>query len=139
MRSSCAPRSWRGRRSRSRGNNDFLLQVRQVIEPLPRSGEPGRGRRQLARLVDGQVEREQGWAFFDALQAGFLQRLREVYPELTPGDLRLAALLRMNLASKEVAPLLHLSLRGVENERHRLRKKLRLAGEENLQDWVLGF
>lgn len=37
-----------------------------------------------------------------------------IYPDLTPGDLRLAAYLKMNLSSKEIAPLLNISIRGIE-------------------------
>ena len=61
------------------------------------------------------------------------------FPELTPGDLRLAAYLKMNLSSKEIAPLLNISVRGVENKRYRLRKKLGLAEEANLAEFILSF
>jgi DNA-binding NarL/FixJ family response regulator len=54
------------------------------------------------------------------------------YPDLTPGYLKLADNLRMNLSSKEIAPLLHISIRGVENKRYRLRKKMGLDADANL-------
>ncbi len=123
--------------------NDFLLRVREALQPLSKSGDSGRIRQTLARLVNGQVEDEREWAFFeehfDAVHAGFVHKLRQEHPELTPGDLRLAALLRMDLSSKEIAPLLHISVRGVENKRYRLRKKLDLDAEINLQEWILGY
>ena len=57
---------------------------------------------------------------------GHKQRLEEIftwikekYPELTSKDLRLCAFLRMNLTSKEIAPLMGISVRGVENHRYR--------------------
>jgi DNA-binding NarL/FixJ family response regulator len=43
----------------------------------------------------------------------------------------------MNLSSKEIAPLLRISFRGVENHRYRLRKKLLLKKEVNLTDFIL--
>ena len=61
------------------------------------------------------------------------------FPDLTPGDLRLAAYLKMNLSSKEIAPLLNISVRGVENKRYRLRKKLELPEEANLTEFIMNF
>ena len=61
------------------------------------------------------------------------------YPDLTPGDLRLAAYLKMNLSSKEIAPLLNISIRGIENKRYRLRKKLELPEDTNLTEFIMAF
>lgn len=45
----------------------------------------------------------------------------------------------MNLNSKEIAPLLSLSVRGVEDLRYRVRKKMNLDTEVNLSDYILGL
>ncbi|MBK7410522.1 MAG: hypothetical protein IPJ40_22155 [Saprospirales bacterium] len=45
----------------------------------------------------------------------------------------------MNLTSKEIAQLLNLSIRGVENKRYRLRKKLNLTEETNLTEFMIQF
>jgi DNA-binding CsgD family transcriptional regulator len=66
-----------------------------------------------------------------------MKKLRNNYPELTPKDLRLCAYLRMNLSSKEIAPLLNISIRGVEISRYRLRKKLHLPRDANLTDFMM--
>ena len=52
-------------------------------------------------------------------------------------DLKLCAYLRLNLTSKEIAQLLNISLKGVEVSRYRLRKKLNLATEINLHDFLI--
>ncbi len=124
-------------------HNEALLQLRESIGELPKQGEVGRVRRQLAHILETSLDANEDWVrfaeHFDAVHVGFLQRLHDSNVELTPGDLRLAALLRMNLPSKEIAPLLHLSLRGVENKRYRLRKKLGLSADANLANWILSF
>ena len=43
----------------------------------------------------------------------------------------------MNLSSKEIAPLMGISVRGVENHRYRLRKKMGLEHDDNLIDMIL--
>jgi len=122
---------------------DTLLQVRKALEPLPKSGPVGKARRQLTHLLEQHLNAEEDWSAFqeqfDIVHTGFLQRLQHEHPDLSSGDLRLASLLRMNLTSKEISPLLHISLRGVENKRYRLRKKLGLSGEVNLVEWILAF
>jgi len=76
---------------------------------------------------------------FDQVHENFIQRLQESFPHLTAKDLRLCAYLRMNLSSKEIAPLLNISTRGVEISRYRLRKKLDLDHNESLADFILKF
>ena len=48
----------------------------------------------------------------------------------------MCAYIKMNLMSKEIAPLLNISLRGVEIARYRLRKKLGLEEGENLAGFL---
>ena len=76
-------------------------------------------------------------ANFDRAHEQFMKTLKGNYRELTPSDLRLCAFLRMNLSSKEIAPLLGISVRGVENHRYRLRKKLNLDADGNLTDFII--
>jgi DNA-binding CsgD family transcriptional regulator len=99
--------------------------------------------RQLALLIDEHLGSEEDWALFESnfnqLHHAFFTRLKTDFPEMTPGDLRLAAYLKMNLSSKEIAPLLNISLRGVENKRYRLRTKLGLDASVNLTEYLMGY
>ena len=74
---------------------------------------------------------------FERAHEQFLNKMKEMYPDLTQKDLRLCAFLRMNLSSKEIAPLLGISVRGVENHRYRLRKKMNLQHDENLYEKIM--
>ena len=76
---------------------------------------------------------------FDQVHEDFLKKIRKKYPELTPKDLRLCAYLKMNLSSKEIAPILNISVRGVEISRYRLRKKMNLPRDANLNDFMMNF
>ena len=76
---------------------------------------------------------------FDLIHENFFRKLKEKYPALTPADLRLSALLRLNYSSKEIARMLNLTPRGVEAARYRLRKKLALESEENLVEFMINF
>ena len=76
---------------------------------------------------------------FDRIDRDFLKRLFEVHNSLTASDLKLCAYLRLNLSSKEIAPLLNISERSVEIKRYRLRKKLNLKHDESLTNYILNF
>ncbi len=76
---------------------------------------------------------------FDEVHDDFLSRLKQQHQEITPRELRLCAFLRMNLSTKEIAPLMNISVRGVEIGRYRLRKKLNLERDENLIDYLIRF
>ena len=76
---------------------------------------------------------------FKELHEDFFERLLKEFPKLTPKDLKLCAYLKMNLSSKEIAPLMGISLRGVEIHRYRLRKKLQIETSEYLSSFLITF
>ncbi|WP_101542105.1 ligand-binding sensor domain-containing protein [Bacteroides cutis] len=76
---------------------------------------------------------------FDSVHHDFFKRLEEAYPDLNNKDKLLCAYIKMNLLSKEIAPLMNISLRGVEISRYRLRKKLNLSEGENLVEFLQKF
>ncbi|WP_373721867.1 triple tyrosine motif-containing protein, partial [Bacteroides heparinolyticus] len=73
---------------------------------------------------------------FDLIHNNFMKRLHEKHPELSNNERMMCAYLKMNLSTKEIAPLLNLSVRGVETIRYRLRKKFGLEREDNLTDYL---
>ena len=95
----------------------------------------------LIRKIDRELDDKQSWnvfeTHFDRVHENFFSRLREKHPSLTPKDLRMCAFLKMNLSSKEIAPLQNISIRSVEISRYRLRKKLDLPHDKNLTDYIM--
>ena len=69
----------------------------------------------------------------------FIIKLTNKFPLLTPKDIKLCIYLKMNLSSKEIAPMMNISFRGVELHRYRLRKKLGLSQEESLSKFMLAI
>jgi len=73
---------------------------------------------------------------FDFIYHDFFKLLDERFPDLSRNDKILCAYLKMNLSSKEIAPLLNISVRGVEVNRYRLRKKMNIEREINLSEFL---
>ena len=125
-------------------HHDFLKELKREIQAQQLSG--GYSKRffeHLLRLIDENIAQEDEWsvfqANFDRIHERFFRRLKEEYPELTPGDLRFCALLRLNMPTKDMARMQNLTIRGVEAARYRLRKKLNLPEGEGLVDFMIQF
>ena len=95
----------------------------------------------VVKIIDKNLNNTDDWKMFQEAfnnaDKKFLKKIKSKHPELTPNDLRLCAYLRLNLASKEIAPLLNISPRSVEVKRYRLRKKMDLPHDENLTNYIL--
>jgi len=93
--------------------------------------------------INKNVKEENTWNVFkeafDSADNNFLKKVKESHPALTPNDLRLCAYLRLNLSSKEIAPLLNISVRSIEIKRYRLRKKMNLPHEMGLVEYLLAI
>ncbi|MCG1037768.1 helix-turn-helix and ligand-binding sensor domain-containing protein [Polaribacter sargassicola] len=95
----------------------------------------------VVKIIDRNLNNKDDWNMFQEAfnnaDKNFLKIVKEKHPTLTPNDLRLCAYLRLNLTSKEIAPLLNISTRSVEVKRYRLRKKMELPHDSNLTNYIL--
>jgi DNA-binding CsgD family transcriptional regulator len=124
--------------------NEFLMNMKELIQHQKEelgSRYPDKYYEKLVQKIDENITSQDNWKVFDAnfnkTHEQFMKKLKDNYQDLTPSDLRLCAFLRLNLASKEIAPLLGISVRGVENHRYKLRKKLNLEADGNLTDFII--
>ena len=92
-------------------------------------------------LIEKNINSDHDWEIFEenfaAVHQDFLESLQQKFSEITTGDLRLAAYIKMDLSSKEIAPLLNISVRSVENKRYRLRVKLGIESDTSLSDFLM--
>ena len=126
--------------------NELLIDIREELASQKEqlgARYPDKFHNRIIKLIESGLNSEHDWEMFEHLfdqaHENFFRRLKESYPDLTASDFRLCAYLRMNLSSKEIAPLLNISVRGVEEKRYRLRKKLNLRPEQNLTEFIISF
>ncbi len=92
--------------------NRFLTSIKQELSALI----PGSKNeiivselKRINRKIDRDIQNEKNWEvfdrYFDEVHQEYHSRLKKMHPELTPGELRLCSYLRMNVATKEIAPL----------------------------------
>ncbi|MDN3595180.1 LuxR C-terminal-related transcriptional regulator [Zunongwangia endophytica] len=91
--------------------------------------------------INAAIKNKDEWQVFETnfneIHEDFFKDVLAVYPGLTSKDLKLCSYLKMNLTSKEIAPLMGISVRGVEVHRYRLRKKMELDKNENLTNYLI--
>ncbi|MBD5358324.1 MAG: hypothetical protein HDR88_15285 [Bacteroides sp.] len=94
--------------------------------------------RHLEQNVKMHLSGRQDWdhfrELFDNVHPLFHKRLKETYPELTEGDLRLATYIKVGMQGKQIARMLMLQPDTVRKNRQKLRRHLNLSSEESLED-----
>ena len=97
----------------------------------------------MERNIKQNIENDNNWKRFeenfDLVYENYLKRLGEMFPDLGVSDKKLCAYLKMDLTSKDIAQLLNMSIRSVEMNRYRLRKKMGLERDVNLGEYLQRF
>lgn len=129
--------------------NEILLKIKDGIDLSIRhfeDDEKNRGIRELQKLkyeIRDNIEHDDDWKKFeqnfDVVYEDYLNRLGKKYPSLSIGDKKICAYLKMGLSSKDIAPLMNMSVHSVEMARYRLRKKLELDRSVNLSEFLQNF
>ncbi|WP_370392492.1 triple tyrosine motif-containing protein [uncultured Winogradskyella sp.] len=97
--------------------------------------------KEVIKTINVNMNDTNDWKLFEEafnnVDQDFMKRVKELHPSITPNDLRLCAYLRLNLSSKEIAPLLNISHKSVEVKRYRLRKKMGLDHDVSLSNYII--
>lgn len=126
--------------------NEMLSEIKSEIFKVASSlkGEGAREGKQLLLVINSKIDSniqsdevlKRIEDQFDLIHNNFMKRLHTRHPDLSNNERMMCAYLKMNLSTKEIAPLLNISVRGVETIRYRLRKKFGLEREDNLTDYL---
>jgi DNA-binding CsgD family transcriptional regulator len=116
--------------------NELLDEIKTILSAKEPTSE-----KDLKKLVSKYTIHDNNWKdfdnYFESVNKNFYTRLKQKYPEISSNDLKICALIKLNLSIKEMASILNISPDSVKTARHRLRKKLQLSTEENLTDFIL--
>lgn len=97
--------------------------------------------KKVIKLINANLNNTSDWKLFEEafnnVDKDFMKKVKIQHPSITPNDLRLCAYLRLNLSSKEIAPLLNISHKSVEVKRYRLRKKMGLKHDQSLSNYII--
>ncbi|TEB41358.1 LuxR family transcriptional regulator, partial [Flavobacterium circumlabens] len=93
--------------------NELLAFIKEDLKKTTQ--DDSKNIKSVIRTINDNITEEDSWKIFkeafDSADKDFLKRIKQIHPLLTPNDLRLCAYLRLNLSSKEIAPLFNISVR----------------------------
>ncbi len=117
--------------------NEILTKVkREALATGKGRGDANERLQKIATLISEHLDSANTWetfiAEFELLHHDFITKLSRRYPLLTGLELKVCALIKSNLSSKEIARLLCISSRSIETYRYRVRKKLGLKRQVDL-------
>ncbi|MFV1885143.1 MAG: tetratricopeptide repeat protein [Balneola sp.] len=119
---------------------ELIMEMKEKVESFQERGNI-RELSKLSNLIDYSFTLESDWnefkMRFEEVNSDFYKILKENFNDLTPNEMKLSALIKLNLSIKEIAVILGISSDGVKKARYRLRKKLNLSREENLTNFML--
>jgi len=119
--------------------NEFLNTIKGALEKIKGEAKT----KPLIKSINEKLKNNDDWEYFkkafDNTDQALFSQLKEVHPSLTKNDLKLCAYLRLNLSSKEIAPLLNISVHSVEIKRYRLRKKMGLERSQGIVEYIMTF
>ncbi|WP_164549917.1 ligand-binding sensor domain-containing protein [Nonlabens ponticola] len=122
--------------------NETLSEIKKALEKVQANND-SKNLKAVKDLVHKNMTERQDWKTFEQAftmtDKAFIKNIKARHPSLTSGDLRLSIYIRLNLSSKEIAPLLNISPRSVEIKRYRLRKKMELDKETDLFEYLVAI
>jgi len=124
--------------------NDTIRSILEKLDEIHRNpdidDEVSMHIRSIINELDNQ-NKQNIWNEFDKIfkniHSGFYTRLLERCPDLTPTEIKTAALLKLNLTTKEIAAITYKSEGGIKTTRYRLRKKLGLSSDDKLIPYLI--
>jgi len=94
---------------------------------------------QLNQSLKADKDWDEFRMYFEEVNRSFFSKLKEINPNISPAEERLAALIKLKMNIKETASVLNISPSSVKMARHRLRQKLNLPQDVDLYDFIGGI
>ncbi len=89
------------------------------------------------RLIDKDWDNFK--SVFEQVHPDFFSKLKSLYATISPNELRMSAMMKMNLNTKEMASILNITPDSVKKARYRMRKKFDLVAELSVQDYLMSL
>ncbi len=121
--------------------NTFIQELMENLENVKNSPDKFKTEfRRMVMLLKKENASDKDWevfkTYFSEVHNDFDQKLKTIYAEISEKEIRLAAFLRMNLTTKEIATTLNVLPDSILKSKYRLKKKLGLEKETDLNTFL---
>ncbi|WP_258105313.1 two-component regulator propeller domain-containing protein [Marinoscillum sp. MHG1-6] len=124
--------------------NETLSALKNKLDNMAKSNAAFKPEaKKISRLINESFKMDKDWEqfkmYFEQVYTGFYSKLKFNYPDLTSQELRLCALIRLNLSNSECASVMGISSDSIKVSRSRLRKKMKLESNTSLTDFIISL
>lgn len=121
--------------------NTFIQELMDNLENIKNSPEKFKMEfRRIVMLLKKENASDKDWevfkTYFAEVHNDFDQKLKTIYQDISEKEIRLAAFLRMNLTTKEIAATLNVLPDSILKSKYRLKKKLGLDKDMDLSNFL---
>lgn len=121
--------------------NTFIQELKENLEKIKQSPELFKIEfRRLVMLLKKESAEDKDWeifkSYFSEVHNNFDDKIKSIANDITEKEIRLAAFLRMKLTTKEIASMLNVLPESVSKSKYRLKKKLNLSKEKDLNQFL---
>jgi tetratricopeptide (TPR) repeat protein len=121
--------------------NTFIQELMDNLESIKNSPEKFKMEfRRIVMLLKKENASDKDWevfkTYFADVHNDFDQKLKTLYADISEKEIRLAAFLRMNLTTKEIAATLNVQPDSILKSKYRLKKKLPLDKDTDLTSFL---
>jgi DNA-binding CsgD family transcriptional regulator len=122
--------------------NEIINNMKEKVNELNKkiSPENKKALKEISGIIDESFRADKEWENFklrfEEVHEGFFSTLQQKCPDLGNAEVKLCALIRLNMNLKESSQILGISPDSVKTARYRIRKKLGLSKDENLANYM---
>lgn len=121
--------------------NTFIQELKENLEKIKQSPELFKIEyRRLVMLLKKESAEDKDWevfkSYFSEVHNNFDNKLKAIYNDINEKEIRLASFLRMNLSTKEIASMTNVLPESILKSKYRLKKKLNLDKNTDLNDFL---
>jgi tetratricopeptide (TPR) repeat protein/DNA-binding NarL/FixJ family response regulator len=124
--------------------NNLLNQIKDInTQAINKKENATKIATKIDEIIHNNLSVDKEWEnfkmHFDKVHPHFFKKLKNLCKELTEENLKMSAYIKMGMTTKQIAQLLNITDRSVVTNRHRMKKKLKLADKESLSTYIFSL
>ncbi|NBW35500.1 MAG: tetratricopeptide repeat protein [Cytophagia bacterium] len=125
--------------------NNSLIEVENNLKKIQMSSTEGQSKdiELILQTIRNNKTLDAEWEnfveYFDQVYNHFTQKVTSRFPSLSMSETRLILLIKMELKNREIASILNIDTASVKMAKYRLKKKLQLPEEIDIQQYLQNF
>ena len=121
--------------------NKVLENLARQIKEMEYNGQlAAKEEKELQKQINDHLQASDEWEYFkihfESVHPKFFSKLKEHSVSISENDLRLCAYIRIGMETKQIAQMLSVLPATINTSRYRIRKKLNIAGDISLEDFL---